>query len=299
MEKEDLLKIVGDDEFGLLTVKPKVSAISVDGRLIESFNQINDFYRHHGKEPSANPHDILEYQLYSRLSGLRSNTAKREVLADLDIFNLLNAPPEKKIDSVSDIFEDDDLGLLDDDAESIFKIRNVPKLIDRPDHIAKRRPCKEFNKFESLFKDCHAELKAGIREARTFTGEQQIKEGHFFVLHGIMAYVASVGERENKNGKINARLRLIFENGTESNMLLRSLATELYKDETGRRILDHHDKALEDLKQTDDGDKVTGYIIVLLRSCLSLRRSEPGSMPSTNWPRISLAFSLASDKLTV
>jgi hypothetical protein len=83
------------------------------------------------------------------------------------------------------------------------------------------------------------------------------------MLHGIMVYVAEVGEKEVKNGKVNARLRCIFENGTESNMLLRSLATELYKDETGRRILDHHEKALEALEQIQADDEKSGYLYVL------------------------------------
>jgi len=132
-----------------------------------------------------------------------------------------------------------------------------------PEKIAQRKPCKDFATFEHFFKQCHFELKSGIRESKSFTGEQQIKQGHFFILHGIMCYVANVGEREVKNGKVNARLRCIWENGTESNMLLRSLATELYKDETGRRALDHHDKALEELEQVKSDDKKTGYIYIL------------------------------------
>ncbi|MGY4500538.1 hypothetical protein ACVWYH_004469 [Bradyrhizobium sp. GM24.11] len=57
-----------------------------------------------------------------------------------------------------------------------------------------------------------------------------------FILNGVLVYVAEVGETHIRNGKKNARLRLIFDNGTEGNNLLRSLATELYKDPNGRRI---------------------------------------------------------------
>jgi hypothetical protein len=45
-----------------------------------------------------------------------------------------------------------------------------------------------------------------------------------------MLYVAEVNEPHIRSGKANARLRLIFDNGTESDNLLRSLAAELYKD---------------------------------------------------------------------
>ena len=91
-----------------------------------------------------------------------------------------------------------------------------------------------------------------------FVGEQQIQKGEFFVLNGVMCYVSEMGEREKKGGKVNARLHLIFENGTESNMLLRSLATELYKDESGRRVIPSE----VDFELNED-DKSTGFIYVL------------------------------------
>ncbi len=261
MDREDLLKIIDSDDLGLLKIKTS-SGIkqTADQRLADSFYEITAFYKKNGKEPEPNISDMHEFQLFSRLDGLRKNKEKAESLSELDEFNLLET---KEISSVDDIFNDDDLGLLKDDSESIFKIRHVPSKIDMPESIARRKPCKEFNLYEHLFLDCKSELEDGIREARSFSGEQQIKQGHFFILHGVMVYVAEVGEKETKNRKVNARLKLIFENGTESNMLLRSLATELYKDEAGRRILDHQDKALEDLELIKPEDNQTGFIYVL------------------------------------
>lgn len=264
MEKHDLLKILQDDDIGLLNVKPKRAAIGVDERLLASFQQINDFHRQHGKEPVSNPSNILEFQLFNRLKGLRASKEKCEALQDVDEFKLLTyVEPAKPISSVADIFKDDSFGLLDDEAASIFELKHVPLVKEMPDKIAQRKRCPDFEQFEPLFQQCHAELAAGVREARGFTGEQQIQPGHFFILHGITAYVAEVGEKEVKNGKVNARLRCIFENGTESNMLLRSLATELYKDETGRRILDPTEKALEAMEQIKADDEKSGYLYVL------------------------------------
>lgn len=261
MEREDLLKIIDSDDLGLLKIKtPSGMKQTADQRLADSFYEITAFYKKNGKEPEPNISDMHEFQLFSRLDGLRKNKEKAESLSEMDEFNLLET---KEISSVDDIFNDDDLGLLKDDSESIFKIRHVPNKIDMPESIARRKPCKEFNLYEHLFVECKSELEAGIREARSFSGEQQIKQGHFFILHGVMVYVAEVGEKETKNRKVNARLKLIFENGTESNMLLRSLATELYKDEAGRRILDHQDKALEDLELIKPEDNQTGFIYVL------------------------------------
>lgn len=264
MEKDALQKILEDDDLGLLNIKPKRAAITVDERLLASFQQINDFYRQHGMEPVSNPSNIVEFQLFNRLKGLRASKEKCEALQEVDEFKLLTyVEPAKPITSVADIFKDDSLGLLNDEAASIFELKHVPLMKEMPDKIAQRKRCPDFEQFEPLFKQCHAELAAGVREARGFTGEQQIQPGHFFILHGITAYVAEVGEKEVKNGKVNARLRCIFENGTESNMLLRSLATELYKDETGRRILEPHEKALEALEKIQAGDEKSGYLYVL------------------------------------
>ena len=132
-----------------------------------------------------------------------------------------------------------------------------------PDTIARRKPCGDFERFEPLFKQCHAELQSEKRELRKFTGEQQIAPGHFFILHGVMVYVADVGERQQNKGKVNARLHCVFENGTESNMLLRSLATELYKDENGRRVLNLDEDLLSPIETITQDDQSSGYIYVL------------------------------------
>lgn len=259
MKLEDLLKIVADDELNLLDVKAAApAALNADVRLVASFREIEEFIKKHGREPQANHQDVFEFKLNSRLGAIRASKEKMDALRPIDSLALLGKP----VEGVEDIFADDDLGLLSG-SEDIFKLRNVPTTIQMPEKIAQRKPCKDFEQFEPLFAACHSELRQGIREMRSFTGEQQIKAGHFFVLHGVMAFVAEVGEKEVRKKKTNARLRCIFENGTESNMLLRSLATELYKDPSGRRVLDAAEKALEDLESVNHEDKATGFIYIL------------------------------------
>jgi len=163
---------------------------------------------------------------------------------------------------LDDILEDDALGILDSDAESIFDLKHVPKETTMPDYVARRKPCKDFKDFEYLFKKCQTDLTEGKRRLNPFKNEQQIEKGYFFVLKGVLLYVAEVGKRKpDENGKVNARLRCIFENGTESDMLLRSLAAELYKN--GRRVTEHEDKLLDGLKGISDDDKEAGFIYVL------------------------------------
>ncbi|RMA82715.1 GIY-YIG nuclease family protein [Umboniibacter marinipuniceus] len=280
MDLDEFLEFAtANDELGLLTVKAKTSAPTADEHLLAKFNEINDFVTAKGREPEPDMANVPEYMLNQRLNAIRDNAEQCAALSEFDAHGLLPAialeevaEPEaeyavvtepKEIESLDDIFSDDALGLLDDGAESIFTMKHVPQSIDMPSKIAKRKRCKDFEQYEDLFKACHADLKSGEREQHKFTGEQQIQQGQFFVLHGVMCYVADTEERVKKNGKVNAKLHLIFENGTESNMLLRSLATELYKDETGRRVMPKSENALDGMLGIKEDDQASGYIYIL------------------------------------
>jgi hypothetical protein len=284
MELDDFLDFVSaNDELGLLHVKVKTSAPTADEHLLSKFNELNEFISTHGREPKPDMADVPEYMLNQRLNSIRGNSDQCAGLSKFDIHGLLSALPigevaepsaayqvvvepkalPKAIESLDDIFSDDALGLLDDGSDSIFTIRNVPKSIDMPSKIASRKRCKDFDQFEGLFIACHSDLKSGEREQHKFSGEQQIQQGMFFILHGVMCYVADMEERVKKNGKNNAKLHLIFENGTQSDMLLRSLATELYKDEAGRRVLPKSENALDGMLGIKDDDQATGYIYIL------------------------------------
>lgn len=286
MELDDFLDFVSEnDELGLLAVKAKTSAPTADENLLAKFNEINEFISLNGKEPIADMSNISEFMLSQRLIAIKGNAVQNKALREFDVHNLLQAEqeaevaeskavylteataehiaPPKEIESLDDIFSDDVLGLLDDEDESIFTIRNVPKTIDMPSKIASRKRCKDFDQYESLFISCHNDLKTGEREQHQFSGEQQIQKGQFFILHGVMCYVADMEKRVKKNGKTNAKLHLIFENGTESDMLLRSLATELYKDETGRRILPKSENALDSMLGILEDDQASGFIYIL------------------------------------
>jgi hypothetical protein len=260
MSNEDKLsEIFSDDPLGLLDVKPKQSSNKTDvDRLIESFQEINDFIQEHGKEPGRG--DIAETKLFLRLKGIRENNDKIQILNQYDIHDLLDLE-ESPVESVDDIFGNDELGLLDSDEDDIFKLNHIPKETNMPDYVARRKPCQDFEEFEPMFIQCQKDLASGKRRIKPFAKEQHIEEGHFFVLKGVLLYVDNVGEKTEKKGKVNARLRCIFENGTESDMLLRSLSAELYKD--GRRITEHKDKYLDNFNGVTEEDKEVGFIYIL------------------------------------
>lgn len=261
MVEFSLDEILNDDPLGLLNeAKTKIEVYSEDDRLFSSFEEINAFMEKNGYEPKKST-DMSERTLHARLQGIRENPEKIEALKPYDKFNILQ---KLEINSIDDILNDDVFGLLGHQNEDdIFTLKNVPKQKETtmPEYVASRKPCKDFTQYEHLFVKVQEELRTGIRKVVKFQNEQQIKKSYYFILKGILLYVADVGEQIKSGGKTNARLKLIFENGTESDMLLRSLSAELYKH--GKRVSEYDETNLEGLYEVNEKDEKNGYIYIL------------------------------------
>lgn len=271
---KELAEILERDPLALLVVKPKATpAMNADARLRTSFEEINAFVQEHGHEPTAS-RNINERKLHSRLKGLRENPEKVAALSEFDSFSLFAGPathePEE-IYNINDVLGDDPLGLLDDSAEGdgpaedIFSLTHVAKSVAKPDFVAKRKKCEEFEQFDPLFKKVHADLASGEKKMRSFVSEKYIVPGAFFLVQGMLVYVANKGKKEKKNfGNVNARLYCVFENGTESNLLMRSLAAALWKDENSRHIIDAFQMEMfEESEKVGTEDEATGCIYIL------------------------------------
>ena len=262
MDKFSLEEILKDDPLRLLDdVKPKNPIITSDDRLVASFEEINEFYEKNGHEPQKSS-DMHERRLYARLKGIREDTKKVEFLKKYDRYNLLEKVDEIK--SIDDILDSDPLGLLSSDEEDIFTLKNVPKNSKEraeADFVAKRKRLDDFAQYEELFKECHRDLKEGKRKLVKFN-EKYLQKGSFFVLKGVLGYLEDmINPKKDKNHKIDGRTKTIFENGTYSNMLFRSLAKGLYED--GYLVSEHEDRILDGLSQIDKNDRKNGYIYVL------------------------------------
>jgi hypothetical protein len=132
------------------------------------------------------------------------------------------------------------------------------------EEIASREPCGDFERFKPLFDKVQAELTGGVRETRPFELKAEIQPGAWFIVGGQKAYVADMGDVfTNSQGRTDARLRVIFDNGTESNMLMRSLQRALHKDAAGRRITEPVAGPLFSNQQQADDDLASGTIYVL------------------------------------
>ena len=129
--------------------------------------------------------------------------------------------------------------------------------------IANRTKCEDFGKFEPLFRQVQSDIETGARETRPFARKSEIEEGRYFIVGGQIAVVAEKGEvYVNAQNMSEARLRVIFDNGTESNMLMRSLQRALHKDDLGRRITDPVAGPLFG-GEKQEGDNESGTIYVL------------------------------------
>lgn len=228
MDKTQILnEIFSNDPLWLLEIKQKSKIISTDERLLTSFEEINSFYEVHNCEPKKTTGN--ERMLFSRLKWIRENPKKIKALKQYDRFNLLNeTKKEIEINSIDDIFNSDDLGIFEsvDEKKDIFKIVNVPEVeSDRadPDFVAQRIVCEDFYKYENLFLKCQDDLRSK-RRLLVPSVEKDLKEWTFCVLDWVLLYIAKIWKEERWNSwKINRRTLLIFENWTQSNMLLRSL----------------------------------------------------------------------------
>lgn len=273
-KKISLEDIFNDDEFGILESKAKVSNVkSEDERLIDSFQEINAFYKKNNREPKADVFVVSERGLGVALRELRKNIKKVEILKPYDVHNLLeNVTVE--INSIDDILNDDDFGLLDtDETLEIFKLKNIPSSKDRgeTDFVARRKAIKEkeFIPYETAFKKVHQELREGKRKLREFKDvEQNLEQGKYYLLDGLLLFLEKDGieERQIKDRiRKDGRTRIIFENGTESNMYYRSLAKALYNN--GRIVSDTDSDTENELFKNanivNEADLETGWIYIL------------------------------------
>lgn len=268
-KKDKLSEIFESDLLGLLAVdEPKNTPVSPqDSRLIDRFQEISDFYETNQRCPELGD-DIGEYRLASRLAAIKKDPKKVKTLLPYDYYNLLESEETKSV-SVEELISDDPLGLLDgdDEADSIYTLSHVkPSERLRPDYIAHRKVCKDFDLYEEAFQRIHDDLEHGRRRLVEFK-EGDLHEGCYYVLRGVVLYLeqnlAVKQKIEYKSGakvRREGRTRCIFDNGTESSMLYRSLGKALKLD--GFCISDLIEKN-ESSVSIDSTDVQNGYIYVL------------------------------------
>lgn len=243
-------------------------------RIIAGFEEVQRFVDEHGHAPRhGEGNDIFERLYAVRLDRLRALEECRALLAPLDRQGLLAG-------TIATTAPDDDIG--DDEllAEltgaagdaSITELRHVRTAAEKraAEEIANREPCEDFDRFKPLFAAVQADIDSGARITQPIRKDAgflktDIREGELFILGGQTAYVAEVGGTfKAPNGESDARLRVIYSNGTESNLLLRSLQRALYKDDASRRVSEPSAGPL--FASENEADDLASGTIYVLRS---------------------------------
>lgn len=249
------------DELGVETAPAKSSAHSArEQRIIAGFEEIERFVEEHGRLPRhGEDHDIFERLYAVRLDRLRASEECREVLQGRDPRGLLEFGDGKDATSVvredevvyrvaakeaKDLSDEElltALGTEEPDASDITELKHVRPTAEKraAEEIAQRTPCGDFGRFKPLFEQVESGIRSGLVQTQPITAENRgIGEGDFFILNGVTLHVAEVGEPlKITASEVDRRLRIIFANGTESNLLLRSLQRAFYDDSSARRVV--------------------------------------------------------------
>lgn len=255
------------DEFA--QPKKKKSLSVREERIIAGFEEIQRFVEQHGRAPRhGEDRDIFERLYTLRLERLRALEECRELLTPLDYQGLLSGGDTSDEGSVETM--DDDALLAElagaTGSAAITELRHVRTSAEKraaAEEVGTRTPCGDFQNFKPLFESTQKDIELGSRKTIAFSKDGSIEIGNFFILSGQKIYIAEVGDQFiGTEGRKEYRLRVIFDNGVESNQLMRSLQKRLWEDKTSRRITDPDLGPLFS-GEMEEGDLESGTIYVL------------------------------------
>jgi len=250
---------------------PKKQAVRSprEERIIAGFEEIQHFVDEHGYPPNhGEDKDVFERLYATRLDQISTQEEYRNLVKEIDHQDLLSSStqisePPKEYKSDAELLKE--LGIEAPKEGDVTFLKHVKTRaeVKAAEEIAKRELCKDFEKFKPIFDKVHQELKSGYREAKFLTKNAKINQGDLFILFGQKALVAEVSEQRTHGfDKNDYRLRVIYDNGTESDLLLRSLQRALDRDEAGRRIIELAAGPLF-TDTSDENDLASGTVYVL------------------------------------
>ena len=245
--------------------------LSKRGSLLGS-RRFNALLRSNGHLPRhGEDKDIFERLYAVRLDRLRAQEEFRALLAPLDHQGLLTASAEPSHGG-----DDTDLDELRAELEGaigtsdITKLQHVRSSVEKraAEEIANRTVCENFEEYKPIFERVKRELKDGVRQSLPFQKLDEIRldeiqESQFFIVQGQLAYIAEVGEGfKTQYDRRDSRLRVIYDNGTESDLLMRSFQRALHRDDTAR-IITNPDSGPLFAQEPAENELASGTIYVL------------------------------------
>lgn len=265
-----LNNIFDDNLFNELTKQEeKKNNQQIDPEIVK-FQEIVSFIEKHGREPQKTVEWSHERALWARLNGFRNKQERRDLVEKYDSLGIFqknynsfefewsrNEPTENSLES---ILESDD---LNDEFSDLLDISRYRKTIHAADKIGRRKNVSNFDKYKIIFEQVYEDIANGKRKIIPFE-QYDIEEGRFYIQNGVMLYIVSIGSFYNdSHGYSNAKMHVVYENGTENKELLyRSLASSLYATERhGRMVTNIID--YNTLSERFGQEYTTGFIYVL------------------------------------
>ena len=265
--------IFEDEAFDYLTKQVEKKKIVKQDPEVAKFQEIIDFVKEHEREPEKTAEWSNERALWARLCGFRGKPERAEIVKKYDSLKNKKKEFEPNAEFVfGNIEVDDGLNLEDiletddliDDFSDLLDVSRYRRTVNAADKIGRRKHASHFDKYKGLFDQVHADIAAGKRKIIPFE-QYDIHEDRFYIQNGVMMYIVSISKDTfiSDNGKTNARMHVVYENGTENkNLLLQSLASSLYSTERhGRMVTEPVDA--ETLAESFGEEFTTGYIYVL------------------------------------
>lgn len=262
-------------ELGVEIESKRVSRYTArEERIIAGFQEVQQFVEKNGRLPEhGEDKDIFERLYAVKLDQIKKLEESKALLKSLDHQGLLTGIFQVPLDQLEDISDAEllaQLGVDDNDQNAITNLRHVRSRAEKraTEEVANRTVCEDFENFKPLFDLVKRDIEQGYRKTIRFRKDAgftktSLKKDQFIIVGGQIAYIADIGETiKAPNGDDDARLRVIYSNGTESNILLRSLIRSMYKDETSRFITASDEGPLF-TGENDEGDLESGTIYVL------------------------------------
>ena len=277
---KELEKIFNDPLLADVTA-PRKRTTSSD-RLVAGFQEILAFYETNGRLPEDNQ---TEASLYHKWLGILKSEKKIERCRPFDDLGILpnreliveepqpeynrhELTEEEHLDAIlndpllADIEDGVDLGLFD-----------VPEYMRQrlearktAEYVGKRRPCEDFDKYIDGFKEIHQGLKSGKYRLSKFS-IKHLNTGRYFVEDGMIGYLVGIeNDKVDQYGTRDGRTRIIYENGSESDIKFKTLTKNLSV--TGYSVIDCSDITPEEFEKyfTPNANDVESGTIYVLRS---------------------------------
>ncbi|MGH7197067.1 MAG: GIY-YIG nuclease family protein [Candidatus Saccharimonadales bacterium] len=254
---DDLVKLFESGDGHMFVPTKKQAPVTADDRLAASFQQITDFVKINDRLPEIESNDISEASLAARLNSIRTDKTKAEALTLIDELGLLEVPEAPK--SVDELFESDAFGLFSSTGDQIFKVKEA---LSKPRPVkerAERKRAEDFDSFKSGFEEQQRLLGEGKLKLQRYVSVEQLHLGKYYVHAGQMVRIVDATDKKRVYDRNKERFRVIYENGSESNMYRRSLSMRLYED--GYAVVPAHEDSV--YKRLTDEDEIKGYIYIL------------------------------------